>query len=302
MENDRVQLEPPPLDVQDLFVHLTAMALYEKFEIKSKTPNLVVRDLRLLAAKFDAYCNHCGKSTTWTASIDQDLSNRAYQEDSAKAIFPSGRSKAGSWMGNFRLHAHCSRNQSHTAAFYFETLSLDPKTEGGDFGGTVALVKVGQWPSLADFQIGGLADFEEGMSKSQRKEFVRAINTAAHGFSVAACVHYRRIFEGVIVEAKEKALAERGSGALPDFDRARTDEKIVALRDYLPPFMAEHPHLYGILSKGVHDLTEEECAAELPTLREAIEMIMLERVEEVRKAKRKARVSRLLAQSVNRLK
>lgn len=140
------------------------------------------------------------------------------------------------------------------------------------------------------------------MTKAQRKEFVRAINTAAHGFSVAACVYYRRIFEGVLAEARDAFLAKQGAGALHDFDRLRTDERITALRDFLPPFMAQHPHLYGILSKGVHELTEEECTAEMPTLREAIGLIMLERVEEIRKEKRKQAASKLLAQSANRLK
>jgi hypothetical protein len=297
-------IAPPPPDVHDLFVRLTKLALYEKENVRSETPNLIVRGLRLHEAKFDAYCNRCGKSSTWKAAISADLTNRKYAEENIQ--FGSGGRYAnptiGDWMGSFRLQALCSRDHDHTANFYFETLTLEPESRKKESGRRVALVKVGQWPSLTDFQIGDLAEFEDGMTKDQRKEFVRAINTAAHGFSVAACVYYRRIFEGVLADAKKILLAARGPDALPDFDRLRTDEKIAALRDFLPPFMAEHPHIYGILSKGVHELTEEECAAEMPTLREAIELIMHERVEEVRKQKRKGAASRLLAQSVNRLK
>lgn len=74
------------------------------------------------------------------------------------------------------------------------------------------------------------------------------------------------------------------------------------LRGHLPEFMAEHPELYSILSKGVHELTEEECARELPMLRQAIELIMEDRVTEQRRRKQREAASKLVAQRHNDLR
>lgn len=157
-------------------------------------------------------------------------------------------------------------------------------------------------PSLTDFQLGDLTEFEEGLSKQQRKEFVRAINCTAHGFNVAACVYYRRVFESVLHEAKAELMKEAGMVDWPEFDRMRTDERIAALRTHLPQFLSEHPHLYSILSLGVHELTEEQCKEELPTLRQAIELVVRERVTAARAKKQRDSLSKLLSQSVNKHK
>ena len=37
------------------------------------------------------------------------------------------------------------------------------------------------------------------------------------------------------------------------------DEKIKTLTGYLPPFIVEQNSIYGILSKGIHELSEEDC-------------------------------------------
>ena len=37
------------------------------------------------------------------------------------------------------------------------------------------------------------------------------------------------------------------------------DEKIVMLRTELPQFLVDNREWYGLVSKGIHELTEEEC-------------------------------------------
>ncbi len=136
----------------------------------------------------------------------------------------------------------------------------------------------------------------------QRKEFVRAINTSAHGFNVAACVHYRRVFESVLSDAREAKATTEGLKDWPEFELMRTNERIAALRPYLPQFMVDHPHLYGILSKGVHELTEEECGDAMPALRQSIELMLQDKVDAVRREKRRQTASTLLAQTVDKHK
>ena len=161
------------------------------------------------------------------------------------------------------------------------------------------LIKIGQWPSLADFQLGELKQFDEGMTSSQRSEYVRAIQCSAHGFHVAACVHFRRVFESVLAEARLQYMTANTLKDWPEFDVARTDHRIRLLRDNMPKFMSEHPHLYGILSVAVHELTEDQCAKELLLLERAIRLIVYDRVTQARIRTERAEVSRLLAQSVD---
>jgi hypothetical protein len=66
--------------------------------------------------------------------------------------------------------------------------------------------------------------------------------------------------------------------------------------------MSEHPQLYGVLSLGVHELSEAECAEELPMLRSAIELIMRDRVTAKRQERQRQDVAKLLAQTVERHK
>jgi hypothetical protein len=58
------------------------------------------------------------------------------------------------------------------------------------------------------------------------------------------------------------------------------------LRDHLPEFLFENRSIYGILSKGIHELSEEECKEYFPVVRGAIEMILDAKLQEVERAKK----------------
>jgi hypothetical protein len=74
------------------------------------------------------------------------------------------------------------------------------------------------------------------------------------------------------------------------------------LAENLPRFLIENPHLYGLLSLGVHELTEEQCAEQLPLLRSAIELILRDRLAVVAARKHREGVEKLLAQAVDKHK
>lgn len=48
----------------------------------------------------------------------------------------------------------------------------------------------------------------------------------------------------------------------------------------LPDFLVSNIKIYSILSKGIHELDEEECKKSFPILRQAIEMILDQQIEE----------------------
>lgn len=148
-----------------------------------------------------------------------------------------------------------------------------------------SIVKVGQYPSVADFHIGEIKQYDKVISKEKLKEFTRAIGLAANGVGIGSFVYLRRIFESLIEEAYNKALSDKKITEA-EFQKSRMDEKIDLLHNYLPDFLVQNKELYSILSLGIHELDENTCLNNFDTVRVGIEIILDEKLEELRKAKK----------------
>lgn len=145
--------------------------------------------------------------------------------------------------------------------------------------------KIGQWPSLADFVLPGIAQFRKLLGPERYADLSRAIGLSAHGIGAGSFVYLRRVFESLIAEAR--AIAEvAGPFDACGFERARMDEKILLLKDYLPAFLVKHRAMYGILSKGVHELSEQDCLLYFDSVRAGIQVILEEHLEAEAKASR----------------
>ncbi|MEO7049932.1 MAG: hypothetical protein ABI091_31800 [Ferruginibacter sp.] len=147
---------------------------------------------------------------------------------------------------------------------------------------TRILTKIGQYPSVADFHISEIKHYSKLLSSEKLKEFTRAIGLAANGVGIGSFVYLRRIFEHLIGEAFTKAISEK-SVTEADFQKARMDEKIELLKKYLPQFLVDNKSMYSILSLGIHALDEKTCLAHFDTLRVGIEIILDEKLDELRK-------------------
>ncbi len=150
------------------------------------------------------------------------------------------------------------------------------------------IIKVGQHPSVADIHIGQVKQYDKVLEKPILKEFTRAIGLAANGVGIGSFVYLRRIFEKLIYEAFNEAN-KGGNIGVEQFEKQRMDEKIKSLHDFLPPFIVEHSSIYGILSKGIHELLEKECLDYFDTMRVSIEMILDQRIE-IRERQKKEEV------------
>ena len=145
--------------------------------------------------------------------------------------------------------------------------------------------KVGQFPSVADIQIAQIKQYSKVMDKQYLKDFTRAIGLAANGIGTGSFVYLRRIFEHLIFEISRLAIA---NGELDDkaFSIVRMDKKIEMLKNYLPDVLVDNKSLYGVLSKGIHELTEDECLEYFSLIRDIIELI-LDEFEYARKKEEK---------------
>ena len=91
-------------------------------------------------------------------------------------------------------------------------------------------------------------------------------------------MYLRRIFESLIEEAHTKA-STASEFKEEDYIKGRMAEKIVLLKEHLPGFLIENKSLYSILSKGVHELSEDECIKFFPVIKIGIEIILDQKLE-----------------------
>ena len=166
----------------------------------------------------------------------------------------------------------------------------------------LSISKVGQYPSVADFHIGQVRKYNKVLPEDKMREFTKAIGLAANGVGIGSFVYLRRIFEHLVFEALEVAKVKNEKIDVDAFDAARMNEKIQLLSGYLPDFLVENHKIYGILSMGIHELSEETCKKYFSILRESIEMILDEKLEAHQKELKKKHIQQTLSQIVGEIK
>lgn len=134
-----------------------------------------------------------------------------------------------------------------------------------------SMMKIGQYPSIADMTFPELDAYKHVISKEDRKELGTAIGLFANGVGAGSYVYLRRILERLVYQAKETA-----GDAVNDkeFEEARVVERIKMLEGYLPDILTKNTTVYGIQSKGIHELSEEECRKYFPVVKECIYQIL----------------------------
>lgn len=154
--------------------------------------------------------------------------------------------------------------------------------------------KVGQNPSVADYHLTKVKKYTKFLGKDRQREFTKSIGLYANGIGIGSFVYLRRVFESLIFEAGKKLI---GDGVLSekDFYPKYMDEKIEAAKSELPSFLVENKKIYGILSKGVHELSEEECLTYFDVVKKGIEMILDEKIEKVEKERSRNALSASIA-------
>lgn len=134
-----------------------------------------------------------------------------------------------------------------------------------------SMTKIGQYPSVADMTFSELDAYKHVISKEDRKELGTAIGLFASGVGVGSYVYLRRILERLIYQAKTTA----GDVVNEEkFEKARVAERIKMLQGYVPEILIQNTTIYGILSKGIHELSEEECRKYFPVVKECIYQIL----------------------------
>lgn len=235
--------------------------LYEKFDVSAADSEAIHRFL-FFDGKIDCYCPLCDKQSTFKGT--QRAGNPF------AILLRQQPNIYNTWTNKIHLiNFVCTRNEQHLMQISLYLLAN-------------RLFKVGQYPSLADISMPELKKYREVLSAEKYKELNRGIGLITHGVGVGAFVYLRRIFEDLIEEA-HKRMETSGGWSEENFQRSRMDEKIELLRTELPTFLVEERKLYSILSKGIHELTEDECLEYFPTVKLGVELILDEKLEAKRR-------------------
>jgi hypothetical protein len=182
----------------------------------------------------------------------------------------------------------CMRNPEHALHFL-----LDISTNG--------VMKVGQWPSYANLQAGELKKHRKALASIDYEELVKAYGLASHDSAIGAFTYLRRIFQRVI-EATH-LQAQGGSGwNEEEYRNARMADQIRLLHGYLPDFVTKNALLWKVLSKGIHELSEDECRDHFPFLKNALELILDQNIARKEQQRKTADTEKALSQIASKHK
>jgi len=251
---------------------LLKLPLYSPVELGDDIYS-AIEAIALFEETIDAFCPSCQQNATFAGAISTGAENIKKEEQRRIQIRQlGGHSQRSAWnMPNFMKAIVCTR-AGHIVQFHF--------THNKN-----SIIKIGQYPSLADMATGDTSQFIKALGKERLHELNKAIGLAAHGVGIGAYVYLRRVFESLIEDAHHKAKSGQGWDE-DGYQPARMKERVAMLKSWLPSFIVEHPQLYGILSLGVHELTESECLKNFEALKSAILVIAEEKMHEIQREAR----------------
>ena len=237
----------------------------------------------------DLYCSHC-RQTVVFISESADRMRHAIPYPGGNGQPETPRVPSGHVVVKF----FCSRNHHHVLTFFF-LVEKDYDAQ------EIRLTKVGQDPSQANLSTAELRKYRKILGEERFGEFNRAVGLATHGVGIGSFIYLRRIFEHLIEDAHQHAA--QGNGWDEDlYFKSRVDQKIDLLQNDLPIFLVENRKIYGILSKGVHELSEQDCLAHFDVLKGSIELILDQKIEEQEQQSKAAKLSSAINTIAGKLK
>lgn len=233
----------------------------------------------------NCFCTKCNEQRTFE-SVDKKVQD-AKGIHSAYIGTDSGRGRTPKKEELFRdylnrrycLSFRCTREHDHT--ILFDLLVTENQ-----------MIKIGQYPSFADISIGNIEKYKSALGK-RFKEYNKSIGLFSHGIGIGSFVYLRRIIEGLVFEKYEKVKDELDVSDT-DFKHSEFKDKLDILKLYLPIVLVKNKNIYGIVSKGIHELSEEECLSMYPYIKTGIELILDDIIAEKERAKKEKLFTRFV--------
>lgn len=242
---------------EDFYINTS---LYTEYEITDDDRDAVF-ELVFTQKTIDCYCIDCN-----THSVFKPVENRPNKTSHGQFYFPITGQKDWQFtlvsdIDVFEKEFHCSRNVDHLLSFFLQ-IKLGK------------IQKIGQYPALTEIAEQEIKKFKKILGNDYYQEFSKAIGLYTHGIGVGAFVYLRRIIENFIIIPTYQTAKLKPDWDEDKYQKSRVKEKINLLKTDLPQFLVENPVLYSIVSKGIHELTEDECKKYFPILKTCIEFLL----------------------------
>ncbi|MCH7589233.1 MAG: hypothetical protein IIC78_14545 [Chloroflexi bacterium] len=255
---------------------LLAIPLYTKLSADDSE----ILSLRNYRDTIDCYCVSCRDSSVF---------KREDETPSQMASSLIGIGGGGPYIEQaevpffFDMIFQCSRDPEHKLVFYFRKFQS-------------VLMKVGEYPSRADRVFPELRKFEKNLGE-YFNDYKQASFLFSHGVGIGSFAYLRRVFEKIVDDtATEKFAATEGWELDKWKSEKRMHEQLEDLKDVLPDFLVENSFVWSVLSKGIHELEEDECLKAFGVVNAVIEEILEDRLSRKQKELRRKELRSQLTQ------
>ena len=125
------------------------------------------------------------------------------------------------------------------------------------------------------------------INKQDFSQLYKAETCASSGYYVAAYTYMRCVYESLLLSVFKQNQADIGISE-DDFRRKRSDEKLKDIKKYLAIDDEIYLPLYGLLSAGIHAMSEEQCCEDYTILKPILlEILAEQKAKKEKESKRK---------------
>lgn len=235
--------------------------------------------------KIDAYCKDCGEKRVFSVepiyyttergekTIELSLGDTLRKTKNMCLMQLNPRPGESESNGNWQFYWFTQDLEKDTRIMCFSFVCAMHDWHHLDYivlTNNTTMKKIGQYPSVADLAFPELDEYKKSLTKEDLRELRRAIGLYSQNIGVGSFVYLRRILERLIEKTREMATDSIDANA---YAQSKIVDRIKMLKDCLPKFLVDNATLYSIISKGIHELTEDECLQYFPILKDAIIMI-----------------------------
>lgn len=246
------------------------MPMYFKQEIENTADYELLYNLKTFSGTIDFNCKECNSASTWKGknAVLKLFNNFIQNYEHFTKIIQGHQEQQNIQLTNqfYYINFECTRDKNHKSIFVYWVDSF--------------IQKIGQYPSLATMNETDINKYKKVLTNEKFKEYKRGIGLVAHGIGIGSFVYLRRIFEDLIENAHTESKTQTDWNE-EIYKIARMDDKIELLKSNLPKFLVDNKIIYCILSKGIHELGEEECLKHFPILKNGIELMLDEKLSEL---------------------
>ncbi len=249
---------------------------------------------RKIKYTLDLFCPLCNKESVFSPIVDEE--NHIFDNTYTWSIMGNDNPNLISrpkklekhWLSRINIivrEFECSRektNSQHNFVVAFKFFD--------DY-----FSKIAQSPSVADLTNRYLSKYKK-LDSDIFIELSKGQGLFSHGIGVGSFVYLRRIIENHIVKPELNKLINKGEITGDELSKKDFKEKLNLLKGEISDFLVENKKIYSVLSKGIHELSEDECRTMYPIVGKCIEIILDEQIELKEKLKKKAEVAKQLNQ------